>query len=62
MRIVPGAIMVILKRVEPEEKVDRWYMVTVQPTLLEPVAVVCAYGEPADLLAANAHHSGHLVG
>ena len=23
---------------------DRWYTVMVQPTLLEPVAVVCAYG------------------
>lgn len=34
----------IMKRVEPEERMDRWYLVTVQATLFEPVAVVVAWG------------------
>lgn len=33
-----------LTRVDPERRMDRWYSVTVQPTLLDPVAVVCAWG------------------
>ena len=33
-----------LKRVDPEENMDRWYMVLVQASLLDPVAVICAWG------------------
>ena len=33
-----------LKRVDPEENMDRWYMVFVQASLLDPVAVICAWG------------------
>ena len=36
--------MVVLKRVDPEESMNRFYTVTVQPTLLDPVAVVYAWG------------------
>lgn len=35
---------VLLKRFDPEENLNRWYMVHVQPTLLEPIAVMCAWG------------------
>ena len=35
---------VLLKRLDPEEHINRWYMVRVQPTLLDPVAVICAWG------------------
>ena len=34
-----------MKRVDPEENMDRWYMVHVQATLFEPLAVVCAWGD-----------------
>jgi predicted DNA-binding WGR domain protein len=37
-------MLIVLKRVVPEENMDRWYMVTVQATLLHPLAVICAYG------------------
>ena len=33
-----------MKRVEPAEQMDRWYLVAVQATLFEPVAVLCAWG------------------
>ena len=33
-----------LKRVDPEENIDRWYMVFVQSSLLDPNAVICAWG------------------
>jgi len=33
-----------LKRVDLEEHMDRWYMVFVQASLLDPVAVICAWG------------------
>jgi predicted DNA-binding WGR domain protein len=36
--------MTTLTRVDPDRHMDRWYSVTVQPTLLDPVAVVCAWG------------------
>ena len=36
--------MVVLKRVDPEANMNRTYMVTVQPTLLDTVAVVYAWG------------------
>lgn len=34
----------VIKRVEPEEHMDRWYLIAVQETLFEPLAVVCAWG------------------
>ena len=36
--------MIILHRVDPERNLYRWYSVHVQPTLLDPWAVVCAWG------------------
>ena len=36
--------MIVLKRVDATAGINRWYMVSVQQTLLEPVAVVCAWG------------------
>lgn len=35
---------VFLRRIDPDENMNRWYMITVQATLLDPIAVVCAYG------------------
>lgn len=32
---------IVLIREEPEAHLNRWYVVYVQPTLLEPVAVIC---------------------
>jgi predicted DNA-binding WGR domain protein len=37
-------MMSMLTRIEPENNMDRWYFVGVQPTLLEPWAVICAWG------------------
>jgi len=34
----------LMTRIEPEKNMDRWYSVSVQPTLLDSVAVVCAWG------------------
>lgn len=39
-----GAMLAIMKRIEPEENMDRWYLVTVQATLFDPVAVITAWG------------------
>jgi predicted DNA-binding WGR domain protein len=36
--------MVILHRVEPKKLVYRWYIVQIQPTLLDQLAVVCSWG------------------
>jgi predicted DNA-binding WGR domain protein len=36
--------MVILHRVEPKKLVYRWYIVQIQPTLLDQWAVVCSWG------------------
>ncbi len=36
--------MTLLIRTEPEKNLNRWYSVCVQPTLLDFVAVVCAWG------------------
>lgn len=36
--------MILLHRVAPEHHLYRWYSVHVQPTLLEPWTVVCAWG------------------
>ena len=33
-----------LKKVDPEENMDRWYMVFVQASLFDPDAVICAWG------------------
>jgi hypothetical protein len=33
-----------LIRVDPEKHMDRRYSVAVQPTLLDPMAVVCVWG------------------
>lgn len=37
-------MFVIMKRIDPEENMDRWYLVTVQATLFDPVAVITAWG------------------
>ena len=37
-------MLVVMKRLEPEENMDRWYLVTIQATLFAPVAVVTAWG------------------
>jgi len=37
-------MMSMLTRIEPENNMDRWYFVGIQPTLFEPWAVVCAWG------------------
>jgi len=36
--------MVILYRVDPKKLVYRWYVVWVQPTLLDRWAVICSWG------------------
>jgi hypothetical protein len=36
--------MITLTRVNLDRHMDRWYSVTVQPTLLDFVVVVCAWG------------------
>jgi len=59
-------MLALLQRVEPDENMDRWYLVTVQPSLLDDIAVVVAYGSrhtdwqqvrvmPAQSLS-DAHH------
>lgn len=37
-------MLTVMRRIEPEEHIDRWYMVLVQPSLFEPLAVICAWG------------------
>lgn len=37
-------MMALLVRIEPEMNMDRWYSVCVQRTLLDPVAVICSWG------------------
>lgn len=36
--------MLCLMRVDPDENVDRWYVVTTQPTLFYQHSVVCGWG------------------
>jgi len=36
-----------LQRVDPAQGVNRWYVVTIQPTLFAPWAVVCFWGSRA---------------
>ena len=37
-------MMSMLTRIEPEKNMNRWYFVGIQPTLFEPWAVICAWG------------------
>ena len=37
-------MMILLQRIQPEDGMNRWYLVTVQPTLFHPCAVVIAWG------------------
>jgi predicted DNA-binding WGR domain protein len=64
--------MTYLTRVEPENNVNRWYFVTVQPTLFEPLAVICFWGRrgtkyqrarilPADTAAEAEELAGSIV-
>ena len=39
-----GGMFTVMVRVEPEEAVDRWYLVAVQATLFDPQALVTAWG------------------
>ena len=34
----------ILRRIEPDENINRWYVVSVQPSLIDSVSMVIAYG------------------
>lgn len=34
----------LLRRIDPTAQIDRWYMVAVQPSLLDDIAIICAYG------------------
>ena len=34
----------LLFKTDPAARIDRWYLVIVQPTLLDQAAVVCAWG------------------
>ena len=36
--------MIVLQKLVPERNQNRWYLVTVQPTLFHPYAVVVAWG------------------
>ena len=36
--------MILLTRVESEKNMNRWYSISVQPTLLDPLAVIYAWG------------------
>lgn len=36
--------MICLIRVEPERNMNRWYIVAVQATLFDEVAVICGWG------------------
>jgi predicted DNA-binding WGR domain protein len=33
-----------MARIDPDENANRWYAVGVQPSLLDPIAVVCFWG------------------
>jgi len=36
--------MALLQRISPEENMNRWYFVAIQPTLFDKFAVVIAWG------------------
>lgn len=47
IRTIPAIIQsmyTLLRRIDPAAHIDRWYMVTVQPSLLDDIAIICAYG------------------
>ncbi len=33
-----------MTRIDPDENANRWYAIGVQPSLLDPVAVICFWG------------------
>jgi predicted DNA-binding WGR domain protein len=37
-------MLTVLKRVDPEARMNRWYRVLVQPTLLVENVVICSWG------------------
>ncbi|MBN1372590.1 MAG: WGR domain-containing protein, partial [Anaerolineaceae bacterium] len=37
-------MMIILTHVNPSENLNRWYIVSIQPTLFHPCAVIIAWG------------------
>ena len=37
-------MLTVLHRIDPDENMDRWYLVTIQATLFDPIAVICQYG------------------
>lgn len=39
-----SGMFTILVRTEPEEAIDRWYLVAVQATLFDPQALILAWG------------------
>ncbi len=36
--------MILLNRIDPEDNMNRWYLVSVQATLFSPCAVIIAWG------------------
>jgi predicted DNA-binding WGR domain protein len=36
--------MILLARIDPGARMNRWYLVHIQPTLVDEIAVVCAWG------------------
>ncbi len=36
--------MPLLIRIDPERHMNRWYLVTIQPTLFDAYTVICAWG------------------
>jgi hypothetical protein len=59
--------MTILKHIDPDRRIDRWYSVAIQQTLLAPIAVVCAYGnrrsswQKVYALSANSREEAEIV-
>ena len=42
--LLPAYSVILLHRVDPARHIYRWYSVNVQPTLLDPWAVICTWG------------------
>jgi len=34
-------MLTVLRRIDPDENMDRYYIVTIQATLFDPMAVIC---------------------
>lgn len=58
-----------LTKVDPDENINRWYLVFVQATLLDPMAVTCMWGSRETtwqqlriLPAASLHEAEVLAG